>query len=767
MGPPRGLSEVPEIARSLRRVAPLLLLTVLVLAVFWRVLLTPEYSLINFDDMRQQWYPWFAFASASLARGELPLWNPHSFSGVSLVGEAQAGILYPPVLALAWAAGGTPVSTSAFSLFIVAHCVLAAWGACALARSLRCRAGAAVASGLLFGAGGYVMAKVTGQLNLVIGSAWLPVALWLWVRLLRREREWSRTAGLVAGSGAATGLGLLGGHIQPAIVTVYLMPCLAGLVLASRRRLGDWRAWLRAAALGVAVVAFALGLAAVQVIPSYFFSQGYLRWFSAAGPWPFAERVPYEMLATQAAATPTSLLANLVVPSERPLAEGGHHVGVIAVALAILGLARRGRRSTPLWLGGILAVALLLSLGAASMLHGVLTSVLPGLAQTRSPARMTLATSIALALLAGLGLDAVWQASAAKRGFLGGTLLVVAVAIGIAGFQAEPSPNELLVGKSILLGMLAVVVLASVRGRFRKGHAAAVAILIAQELYPALPRLLASAPEAPANRYAGNEVTAALAGSIEPWRVLDGAGILGLNFGCVHGVDDVRGYAAGMTRSYWELLNCAWTPAHPAFPLLACNWVVSRDPGRDCPFWEEAALSHTRDGTIGLYRNPSPYPRAWFTTTWEVVDGLEMARRLEKPVWVRPDRVLLNAEPPDQPPTAGHGTSPAASVRVVAHPGQRLAVELKAPGPGLLVLSETFDPGWRYRVDGRSVTALPAFGALTAVPVTTGSHLVEAAFVPRGFRAGLVLTALATLAVLLLAVRNAFRRRHSLLVIPR
>jgi len=59
-------------------------------------------------DPLQQYWPWRKFACRWLLRGEVPLWNPHSFSGYPFLANGQSALLYPPnLLFLPLAAAGS------------------------------------------------------------------------------------------------------------------------------------------------------------------------------------------------------------------------------------------------------------------------------------------------------------------------------------------------------------------------------------------------------------------------------------------------------------------------------------------------------------------------------------------------------------------------------------------------------------------------------------------------------------------------------------
>jgi uncharacterized membrane protein YfhO len=76
------------------------------------------------------------------------------------------------------------------------------------------------------------------------------------------------------------------------------------------------------------------------------------------------------------------------------------------------------------------------------------------------------------------------------------------------------------------------------------------------------------------------------------------------------------------------------------------------------------------------------------------------------------------------------------------------------------VLSDPYYPGWQAQVDGEPVALLRANYAFRAVAVPAGSHAVTMVFRPNTWRAGLALTSLTILALLILAGTVLARRRN-------
>jgi uncharacterized membrane protein YfhO len=78
-------------------------------------------------------------------------------------------------------------------------------------------------------------------------------------------------------------------------------------------------------------------------------------------------------------------------------------------------------------------------------------------------------------------------------------------------------------------------------------------------------------------------------------------------------------------------------------------------------------------------------------------------------------------------------------------------VEVRAEGPGLLVVAQGYDPGWSARVDGRPATVVRVDHAQLGVVLPAGLHHVALRYRARGLVAG---TWLAAAGAALLALRG-------------
>ncbi|HEY1739262.1 MAG TPA: YfhO family protein, partial [Acidimicrobiia bacterium] len=111
------------------------------------------------------------------------------------------------------------------------------------------------------------------------------------------------------------------------------------------------------------------------------------------------------------------------------------------------------------------------------------------------------------------------------------------------------------------------------------------------------------------------------------------------------------------------------------------------------------------------------------------------------------------------------GPSPAASgapahVAVQADEGDSMRVAVDAQGAGYLVVADALQQGWKVTVDGKPAALRPADGAVVAVAVGAGNHVVHLWYDPNGRKPALVLSVVAVLVCLALAAMMVLRRRR-------
>lgn len=436
----------------------------------------PDGTLMTGDAMHQ-FEPWLQYAADAFARsGRIPLWKDSNLCGAPLLANAQSALLWPPNLIAILL--GSPAWFLAW--MAMAKFATAALGACLLARHLGVSALGSFLSGAVFAFGGFQVLNLLHPHSNV--SALLP---WL---LLCADRAALQPSGRrVAAVALVAGLQHLGGHPE----TVFHCQVLASVLVLGRAASvagGAARALSsRSLLYPLAGLLLGAGLAALQLLPflEYLRLSDTFRERSGSTATPivprpetlliplalaaallFARRVSGGVRPALAALGLFAACTLLFVSGRRDGLEydpvlhlapdwfGGHadfrgvgnyvvansgYAGA-ALALAILGLIDGRPRSIARVAAGVLVIGALV--GRNVPLVTPLLERLPPF-DVSVNTRLQLLELIALAVLAGLGLDRLGVAGLRAR-FVGATAAfataaLVALPISIARGDHQPA----------------------------------------------------------------------------------------------------------------------------------------------------------------------------------------------------------------------------------------------------------------------------------------------------------------------------------------
>ena len=124
-----------------------------------------------------------------------------------------------------------------------------------------------------------------------------------------------------------------------------------------------------------------------------------------------------------------------------------------------------------------------------------------------------------------------------------------------------------------------------------------------------------------------------------------------------------------------------------------------------------------------------------------------------------PPNPLLGKEggPIRSPSLARRGSGGGSDVHITdASDPDRLVLEADLAADGVVVVADTYYPGWKAYVDGAPVEISPADVLFRAVSVPAGKHTIEFRYQPASFRIGVVLFVLGALTA---SVSWIYRRR--------
>ena len=182
-----------------------------------------------------------------------------------------------------------------------------------------------------------------------------------------------------------------------------------------------------------------------------------------------------------------------------------------------------------------------------------------------------------------------------------------------------------------------------------------------------------------------------------------------------------------------------WTSAS----ALPCCRVLSVGPSGSALRAETRAVFSSP--WVIVHERDSAPPHAWIVHDVRPVTRGEALPLLTSGAVDPYQTALVEGTPPV---TAAPDGSTAESVRVIAYEPDRMAIATQAAAPGLLVVSEIYESGWRAHVDGAEVEILPTHHALRGVPIPDGEHTVELRYDPLPLRLGLWISGIATVMML-------------------
>jgi len=177
-----------------------------------------------------------------------------------------------------------------------------------------------------------------------------------------------------------------------------------------------------------------------------------------------------------------------------------------------------------------------------------------------------------------------------------------------------------------------------------------------------------------------------------------------------------------------DLLSVRYAVAKDRFPLFRggaaveqLGWRLAYRPGR---------------GRLMVYERIDPLPRAYVVSRAEYHgDGFGVLRALASDGFDPRRSVLLEGDPAA---AAGQRGEPRAATpaRITEYTARRVVIEVPGGEPGILVLTDTWYPGWVARLDGVRVPILRANYLFRAIEVPAGPRRVTFSYEPLSFRLG-------------------------------
>jgi hypothetical protein len=710
-----------------------------------------------FDTLRQL-YPWKTMVVEALQHGQLPLWNPYSFSGAPLLANFQSAALYPlNVLYLVMP------QVNAWAVTVFLQVCLAFIFTYLYTRKIGLSKFGSMFSAIGYGGSSFMTVwleyNTVGQVIL-----WLPAVL-LSLEYLQQNitARW-----FILGVIALT-MALTAGHPQ-VFGYLYVFSFVYAIWLIKRggkSRMDTLVLWLL-------FFLLPLGIASVQLLPGLELIQHAAR-----------SDHDYTMLVHKILIQPWQLIMMIIPdffgnPASRNYYLSDTYVGkmtgigLIPFLFALYSLRERKNRKSYSTLFLMTAIVTLVLSTNNPVTASLYLLPIPFFSSS-SPTLSMFLFSFSLALLSGIGVDYFMKSSGAKKHLVhlvlpGAVFFIVCWVVtltvwklqlfGVTPEHAMISLRNLLVPTMLFLVMCAVMALVWMRPRLRTAILFALFFLSFGESFRAFQKF---------NPFVTQELVFPEATIISKLQNISehnrfyGYGSAGIqaNFASQYKLFSPEGYDPLYPRHYGEFIHASADGNLPGtfsqrtrsdafiasgeftnniytmriIDTLGVKYILDRieNGSTEKTFPSDRFSFVSEENGWKIFENKRAIPRAFFAYgQMTYTDQSDFEKKFFS-THFDPQKIILMEEA-----VAGVAApSPQAEVQIQSFQPERVVIKTVNDVSSLLYVSDTYYPGWKARVDGKEMPIYKANYAFRAIAVPAGKHSVVFSYEPRSLTYGI------------------------------
>lgn len=746
-----------------------------------------------------------AYTFGAGLKGDLPLWNPYQFTGYPFMANFQSALFYP----LNWIFLVLEMH-SAFIVSTFIHLFLAGLFMYALVYGRTRKKIPSLLAGILMTANGGLLARVfAGHVTIVCSYPWMIFCLLTFDRALRPENTPLVTVRWSLLTGVGLCLTVLAGYPMISYYTVLCLGfyTLARTILETEKKEIPVRLASNFGYLLLVGGAAAL-LSAIQVWPSYFaFLENSARAGGTSYDFATSYSFPPENLMTYLSPFFFGDMFTTPYWGRWFLWEIMPYIGIFPLMLVLLAFYAQ-KKTIQIFLA-MAVLAVILSFGRYTFFFPFLYEYFPGLNLFRGPGRILLIFGVASSAVAGFFLHALSQDKAlAKRAFGTGwklcftfaaVLLVLLVIMKTERFKGQSFFWKTVIGQSFQLGerdegppkgfgtpgfyhatyenavsqlWIAIVLLVCTGGLFLYGVKKGVAkpfiplamALVCVDLGLAGRHFLKSTDPSELH-FPSKIVTLLKQHSVVPPRIATTSGTDDLSRGALDGISHIGGYDVGMPRHYIEYVNrmndlpldeslVVSSPMKPG-RMIRMTGITHMITPRNRPAYPDSTLV-MESGERAVYRLNDPLPRSFIVHKVRILpDKAQRLERIRHPDFDPLKEAVLETEPAtrlDATATKDEGET----VTFRTYEPEQVALQIRAASTGLLVLTDSYNPNWRVRVDGIEKPLLKVNHLFRGVVVDKGEHEVVFTYSRTRFNRSMAVTIASAVLILLLFLGEGY-----------
>ncbi|MBN1693922.1 YfhO family protein [candidate division WOR-3 bacterium] len=691
-----------------------------------------------FEDFLYQYYPFRNFFATSLRGGVFPLWDPYVFSGMSLIGDIQSALFYPFNIILIIFVRKGVLSYYALELQNIFHVLLAGVFTYMYAREVKLPKSASMVSAVTFMFSGFLITRMI-HLTFINVIIWLPLIL-LFLQKALKENSYSYS---ILG-GLFMGLSMLAGSPQFSLHIFYFLGFYTIFFILINRKDSSI---VKPVLLLFVMLAFSLGIAAIQYLPSFDFSK-----YTVRSSISFEESA---LLSIHPVHLLTFIIPKLfgeVSVTGKPFVpfwggggvygafwENAIYVGIFPLVLLFFSF--KDRKNKLVWFfTGIAIFSLLAALGRYTPLYKFIYYCLPGFNKFRIPGRFSGILSFSIAILAGFGANTLFNKREIKFPkvlfWLIGLVFIIWILVYAGAFKnINEFTRNIRVYRNIVKQYSIFVLFFSL--------SIAIIFLRTKKLVP-LSVLAGSAiglifldlfafghnfnrsKVYPQQFYQFNSLVRYLQeeSKKEKFRInvrKDKQMILKRNSGNIYYLELIEGYTPLRIKRFVEFSK---VPFERRLDLLNVKYRLEVN--------EETGL-------MKLVSNQNYLGRAFMVYKYtSAKEKNEILRVISSDEFDYRNEIILEEEPEVVIPS--EDKNPVYKIEEQLFETNKIYIKIYTSAPGFLVLSEIYNPDWEAHVDGKKTKIYCANYTLRAIPIDEGTHRVELFYNPLSFKIGRIIT---------------------------
>ncbi len=673
-------------------------------------------------DILPFFYPMVSFNKEAIQAGYIPLWNPYVLSGIPHLATLEPAVFHPVSFIFYFLS-----FPYGYTLLLVLTYFLSSMFMYLLVRNWGLSLEASLFSAVIFTYGGFTISSIS-YLNILFPLSWLPLVIYFFEKTLQ-----GRSILPPLGVGMVLALQLLGGDFVPVMLTGLALVGYAGLYIRERgKEIILKLIW---------IVSYALGFSMVQFLPTLELAQFALR--SQEADYAYLTKFSFHPLRILEFFIPN--LLGTLNPSEsfwgRSFFSDGIvlfpsvYLGALILPSLLLGIFSQ-RSKTTLFLAISFLFSLILAMGKYTPFYYFLYKTIPLFRMIPNPDKYLFWTIFAGAALAGFGADQVLKRYRASTNSLKGKTYGTFPRI-----------------RFIFLGLLLLVILDLYRINRR------VISLADETLYLERPPLVSYLEQEKSEDklfriYRPSPLTDIF--GIASYRNMYGQrDTLESNIGMLYHIFDVEGFVpAGLARYHTILKAIELTPLPLKIKLLEmlnAAYLLTFEP-IDNENLEMVFLSE--EPRFWVYRLKKSAPRAnWVVPVAYLGSKIDVLNDMIQENFDPVHHAILAPSSKSTVQNEEFSTRESAAleseelnpVLIKEYHLTRITLQTQRPTEGLLLLRETFYPGWKAFIDETEVEIQQANYIQRAVKVPKGEHVVQFRYEPTSYKLGLFLTLLTLL----------------------